>query len=66
MSFPDLPELQDDLGRDTVLCALSDIADPGGRGFRIRGRNPIFVIRKDGALYVAETVNQRIQKFVKK
>ncbi len=41
----------EDRGRDTVLCALNDIADPGGRGFRVAGRAPMFVIRKDAAIH---------------
>jgi nitrite reductase/ring-hydroxylating ferredoxin subunit len=28
-----------------VLCALDDIADPGGKGFRLTGHPPFFVIR---------------------
>jgi nitrite reductase/ring-hydroxylating ferredoxin subunit len=44
------PPLKDE-GRDTVLCALDDIADPGGKGFRVGRRKPLFVLRKDGAVY---------------
>jgi len=40
-----------DLGRDTVLCALDDLADPGARGFQVGERAPMFVIRKDGAVF---------------
>lgn len=40
-----------DRGRETVLCRLDDIADPGGRGFRVGERAPLFVIRKGNAVF---------------
>tara|TARA_Y100001936_G_scaffold204926_1_gene208656 strand:+ start:29391 stop:29762 length:372 start_codon:yes stop_codon:yes gene_type:complete len=40
------PEIIEDLGRDTVLCALSDIEDPGSKGFRVGRRERLFVVRK--------------------
>ena len=45
-----------DRGRDTVLCALDELADPGGRGFVVEGRAPMFVIRRGDAVYGYENV----------
>lgn len=36
----------EDRGADTLLCALDDIADPGGIGLRVAGRDPLFVVRR--------------------
>ena len=40
-------EVHQDLGADTFLCHLKDIANPGGRGFRVGKRERFFIIRKD-------------------
>ena len=34
-----------DLGRQTVLCQLADMADPGAKEFHVEGRSSMFVIR---------------------
>lgn len=49
MNDPEAPI--EDRGRATVLCALGDIADPGGRTFRVGGRAPMFVIRTGAAVH---------------
>lgn len=36
---------------EKILCRLDEIDDPGGKGFEVEGRQPVFVIRKDGALH---------------
>ena len=46
----------EDRGRDTVLCKFEDISDPGGHGFRVGGRAPMFVIRRAGAVHGFENV----------
>jgi nitrite reductase/ring-hydroxylating ferredoxin subunit len=33
-----------------ILCALADIADPGGKGFAPAGRKAFFVIRAGGEI----------------
>lgn len=35
----------------SVLCALSDIADPGGKGFVLADGRRIFVIRRGASVY---------------
>lgn len=50
MTLPEADPPIADRGRDTVLCALAELADPGGRGFRIEGRAPMFVIRTGGTV----------------
>ncbi|MEE8332874.1 MAG: Rieske (2Fe-2S) protein [Alphaproteobacteria bacterium] len=49
MSDPEAPI--EDRGRATVLCALDDIADPGGRAFCVGDRAPMFVIRKGNTVH---------------
>jgi nitrite reductase/ring-hydroxylating ferredoxin subunit len=49
--IPVLPPPLDDRGRRTVLCALDDIAEPGGRAVRIKGRKEMFVVRWQGGVY---------------
>ena len=51
MKQPQPPTPQEDNGRDTKLCALADIPDPGARGFRIAGREPVFVIRRRARVF---------------
>ena len=51
MSRAETRAILDDRGRETVLCALDDIPDPGGKGFRIAGRARIFVIRSGDDAY---------------
>ena len=51
MSRAETGAILDDRGRETVLCALGDIPDPGGKGFRIAGRARIFVIRSGDDAY---------------
>ncbi len=46
-----MPEILDDNGRDTALCTLADIPDPGSRGFRIGAREAMFVIRRGADVY---------------
>ena len=38
-------------GRGTTLCRLDDIADPGGKGFTVAGRERFFVIRRGSAVF---------------
>ena len=45
------PEIIEDLGTNTVLCAVSDIEDPGSKGFRVGRRERLFVVRKGGAIF---------------
>ena len=45
------PEIIEDLGTDTVLCAVTDIEDPGSKGFRVGRRERLFVVRKGGAIF---------------
>tara|TARA_B100000530_G_scaffold305795_1_gene229467 strand:- start:1 stop:387 length:387 start_codon:yes stop_codon:yes gene_type:complete len=45
------PEILEDLGKDTVLCALLDIENPGSKGFRVGRREKLFVVRKDDAVF---------------
>ena len=45
------PPILADKGRDTVLCALDDIEDPGGKGFRVGRRERLFVIRDGDQVY---------------
>jgi nitrite reductase/ring-hydroxylating ferredoxin subunit len=35
----------DEAKSGSILCALDDIPDPGGKGFALEGRPPFFVIR---------------------
>ncbi len=35
----------------SVLCALADIADPGGKGFVLEDGRRIFVIRRGGSVH---------------
>ena len=44
-------EILEDLGNQTVLCKLSDIEDPGGKGFRVGRRERLFVIRRGRQVY---------------
>ena len=44
------PTLEDN-GRETVLCALTDIENPGGKGIRVGRRERMFVIRDGDAVY---------------
>ena len=39
------------VGPAAALCALADLPDPGGRGFRLPGRAPFFVIRRGGRVF---------------
>jgi len=41
----------EDSGRDTALCRLDDIADPGSRGFRVGERDALFVIRRGDTVF---------------
>ena len=41
-------------GHGIDLCALQDIPDPGGRGFRIPGYAPFFVLRHGASLVAYE------------
>lgn len=41
----------EDKGTDTVLCALADIENPGGKGIRVGRRERMFVIRDGEAVY---------------
>ncbi len=50
MSATTTPVLED-RGRDTALCRLDDIVDPGSRGFRVGGRDALFVIRRGDAVF---------------
>lgn len=45
------PPRLEDKGRDTVLCRLDEIGNPGGRGFRVGKRERLFVIRNGGSIY---------------
>jgi nitrite reductase/ring-hydroxylating ferredoxin subunit len=47
----DEPPPLEDNGRDTMLCALDDLEDPGSKGFRVGRRERMFVVRKDGEIY---------------
>ena len=40
-----------DQGRETMLCALADIENPGGKGIRVGRRERMFVIRDGEAVY---------------
>jgi nitrite reductase/ring-hydroxylating ferredoxin subunit len=51
MTGPEQEDTIADRGRDTRLCALADIPDPGGWGFQVGGREPIFVIRRGNAVF---------------
>tara|TARA_Y100000588_G_scaffold349515_1_gene399937 strand:+ start:553 stop:924 length:372 start_codon:yes stop_codon:yes gene_type:complete len=44
-------EILEDLGNQTVLCKLSDIEDPGSKGFRVGRRERLFVIRRGREVY---------------
>ncbi len=48
---PAPPPAIDDHGRDTALCPLADIPDPGGRGFNVGAREPMLVIRRGGDVF---------------
>ncbi len=50
MSTTPPPAIEDN-GRDTALCALAEIPDPGGRGFRIGAREAMFVIRRGADVF---------------
>jgi nitrite reductase/ring-hydroxylating ferredoxin subunit len=39
-----------------TLCNAADIAEGTGRGFRVKGRSPVFVVRWRGALHAYENV----------
>ena len=41
----------EDTGRETMLCALADMEDPGGKGLRVGRREPMFVIRDGETVY---------------
>ena len=41
----------EDKGTDTILCALTDIEDPGGKGIRVGRRERMFVIRQGDAVF---------------
>ena len=41
----------EDLGSKTVLCKVSDIRDPGSKGFRVGIRERLFVVRRGGQVY---------------
>ena len=45
------PEIIEDLGTDTVLCAVTDIEDPGSKGFRVGRRERLFVVRKGEEIF---------------
>ena len=45
-----LPPLLDDRGRGTVLCALDEIDEPGGKAIRVKGRKEMFVVRWQGTV----------------
>ena len=45
------PEILEDLGTDTVLCALLDIETPGSKGFRVGRRERLFVVRQDDEVF---------------
>ncbi len=45
-----MPAIEDN-GRDTALCPLADIPDPGGRGFNVGAREPMLVIRRGGDVF---------------
>ncbi len=50
LSAPPTPAIEDN-GRDTALCPLDDIPDPGGRGFRVGAREAMLVIRRGGEVF---------------
>tara|TARA_B100000029_G_scaffold471771_1_gene511718 strand:+ start:615 stop:971 length:357 start_codon:yes stop_codon:yes gene_type:complete len=41
----------EDKGTETVLCALTDIEDPGGKGIRVGRRERMFVIRQGDQVF---------------
>ena len=41
----------EDKGRETMLCAVADMEDPGGKGLRVGRREPMFVIRDGETVY---------------
>lgn len=45
------PNIIEDLGTDTVLCAVSDIQDPGSKGFRVGRRERLFLVRKGKEIF---------------
>lgn len=45
------PEIIEDLGTDTVLCAVADIEDPGSKGFRVGRRERLFVVRQGDDIF---------------
>lgn len=44
-------EILEDLGSKTVLCKLTDIDDPGSKGFRVGRRERFFVVRRGSQVY---------------
>ncbi len=46
-----MPTILEDLGSDTVLCNLSDIEDPGSRGFRVGRRERLFIVRRGNEVF---------------